>query len=359
MAVCRYDSGNTASFTCPYHAWSYDLDGKLTGVPRSAEGYGDALNRTEWGLIRARVAVFYGSIWATFNQKAPAFDEYLGETSLYLRDLLQGPDGEDDGYEVIGGILKWRIPCNWKFGAENFSGDTYHGFSHRSVDRLGISLSGKKGRHAFAGLAAPYVYLSIADPKRGHTFRANLYKEAAPYESMWGMLSEVDDYYRLAHEKRQRRLGDRARLYLRGGIIFPGMHFNAGGRETIGVWMPAGPSETEVWRWMFVPKNAPEIVKDSLRHYYLRYAGPGGMTEQDDMENWTAAHRGTQGVIARQFPFNYQLARGREKPAPEAWLGKELVVTEGVSEHNQRTFYEAWARLMDTEPDVAYASAEQ
>ena len=31
--VCRADAGNTASFLCTYHGWTYDLDGKLIGVP--------------------------------------------------------------------------------------------------------------------------------------------------------------------------------------------------------------------------------------------------------------------------------------------------------------------------------------
>src|SRR6202166_3427452 len=33
MKVCRYDSGNTGLFTCPYHAWGYSTDGRLVGVP--------------------------------------------------------------------------------------------------------------------------------------------------------------------------------------------------------------------------------------------------------------------------------------------------------------------------------------
>ncbi len=33
MKVCRYDEGNTAVFTCPYHGWSYATDGRLVGVP--------------------------------------------------------------------------------------------------------------------------------------------------------------------------------------------------------------------------------------------------------------------------------------------------------------------------------------
>ena len=32
MKVCRYDEGNTLSFTCPYHGWSYSTDGTLVSV---------------------------------------------------------------------------------------------------------------------------------------------------------------------------------------------------------------------------------------------------------------------------------------------------------------------------------------
>src|SRR5580698_3418818 len=90
MPVCRYDDGNASVFTCSYHGWSYDLGGGLTGVPKLKEGYRDGLDRSQWGLIKARTEVFYGSIWATFDPSAPSFEEYLGDMQLYLRDLLQG-----------------------------------------------------------------------------------------------------------------------------------------------------------------------------------------------------------------------------------------------------------------------------
>jgi phenylpropionate dioxygenase-like ring-hydroxylating dioxygenase large terminal subunit len=346
MPVCRYDDGNTKTFMCSYHGWSYDLGGALTGVPKFDEGYRGKLDRNAWGLIRARSVIFYGSIWATFDPDAPSFEDYLGDMALYLRDLLQGPDGEDDGYEVIGGIVKWRMPSNWKFGAENFSGDHSHYPTHLSVNRLNISKSGNKSRHPFAAVKAPFTFLNIAHP-HGHTVRANLYQELTPYESMWKEVPEVDAYYAACHAKRQERLGDKARLYSRGGIVFPNMHYNTGGRTTIGVWFPLSARETEVWRWLFVPRNAPQVVKDTLRHFYMRYAGPSGMTEQDDMENWTAAQRGTSGLTSRRYPFNYQLSPNDAKRAwPEPWLGKDTMVVAEVSEHNQRSFYARWNELM-------------
>jgi phenylpropionate dioxygenase-like ring-hydroxylating dioxygenase large terminal subunit len=347
MPTCRYDTGNAASFTCSYHGWSYGLDGALIGVPLLNERYDGALDRSAWGLVHARVSVFQGSIWAAFDAAAPPFEDYLGDMHLYLREMLRGPDGEDDGYEVIGGILKWQVPCNWKFGAENFAGDHYHGYSHRSVERLAIGLSGKGSRHARSAVKAARRFMNIADPARGHTVRASVYQQLEPYESQWGEVPEVDAYYQRAHEARQQRLGDKSRLLVQGGILFPNVHFNGAGRQTFGLWLPVSPSMTEVWRWLFVPKNAPAVVKETLRQYYLRYAGPAGMVEQDDMENWTSAQRGTQGVIARRYPFNYQLAMGRERvPAADEWLGTNVSITDGVAEHNQRAFYAHWAQLM-------------
>ncbi|HKT18951.1 MAG TPA: SRPBCC family protein [Stellaceae bacterium] len=352
MPACRYDSGNASGFICSYHGWSYGLDGALNGVPKFKERYQGRLEREKWGLIPARVAVFHGSIWASFDQALPAFEDYLGaDMHFYLRSLLQGPDGEDDGYEVIGGIVKWQVPCNWKFGAENFAGDHYHGYSHISVERLSVGLSGKTSRHNFAAVKTPRQPMSIADPKRGHTIRASIYRDLPSYDDQEGASAEVNDYYQHCHEKRQKRLGDKARLLIHGGVVFPNTHFNSAGRTTIGLWLPLSAGRTEVWRWLFVPRNAPAAVKDTLREYYLRYAGPSGMVEQDDMENWTAAQRGAESLVSRRYPFNYQLAMGLERGARDGeWLGKDVTITEDVTEHNQRAFYAHWARLVADAP---------
>jgi hypothetical protein len=189
--------------------------------------------------------------------------------------------------------------------------------------------------------------MSVADPQRGHTIRASVYSGLADYEDQGGASAEVNDYYRKCHEARQKRLGDKSRLLIHGGVVFPNTHFNSAGRTTIGLWLPLSASKTEVWRWLFVPRNAPAVVKDTLREYYLRYAGPAGMVEQDDMENWTAAQRGAESRIARKYPFNYQLAMGLERPSREdEWLGRDVSITEDVAEHNQRAFYGHWARLV-------------
>ncbi|WP_281367464.1 aromatic ring-hydroxylating oxygenase subunit alpha [Sphingomonas chungangi] len=348
MPVCRYDKGNAKRFTCPYHGWTFANTGDLTGLPLSSEGYGGKLDRKQWGLIKARVAIFHGSIWATFSDEAPSFDDSLGDMALMLREFMQGPDGEDDGLETIEGILKYEIHSNWKFGAENNAGDLYHDVSHNSVQRVGLALSGLRGRHVWDADKQTFKILNVAYPAGGHAARVSLYDKAGrDYQSQWAMLPEVDEYFRDAHYKRQERLGEQGRILNRGGIVFPNIAYNSAGRWQITMWVPRAPNRTEVWKWYFVPKSAPQAVKDALRHYLLRYGGPTGMVEQDDIENWASAQIGAESEAARRLPMNYTLHMGHAQWAwPEPWLGEGAYVDEGVSEHAQRVFYQRWAEMM-------------
>jgi hypothetical protein len=74
----------------------------------------------------------------------------------------------------------------------------------------------------------------------------------------------------------------------------------------------------------------------------MRYSGPGGLTEQDDMENWNYASAASKGVMARRYPYNYQMGLGHEGTDAEL----PGVVSEGYSEQNQRALYQRWAEMM-------------
>ena len=100
--------------------------------------------------------------------------------------------------------------------------------------------------------------------------------------------------------------------------------------------------------------EAPPEVKDFLRQYYIRYSGPGGLTEQDDMENWNYAHAASRGTIARRYPYSYEQGMGFEVQN-FAWDGLQLPgvvmdITEAKSsEHNLRNLYTRWAAFMEAE----------
>ena len=121
--LCRADSGNTASFTCAYHGWTYGNDGRLTGVPHLKDAYHGRLDRDRWGLASVAQLDQYKGLWfATFDPEAPPLRDYLGEMAWYLDTFV---DRRDGGVEIVA-THKWVMPCNWKFPAENFGGDAYH-----------------------------------------------------------------------------------------------------------------------------------------------------------------------------------------------------------------------------------------
>ena len=82
------------------------------------------------------------------------------------------------------------------------------------------------------------------------------------------------------------------------GNLFPNTSWHGRQPRALCVWHPHGVGETEAWRFFLVDADAPAAVKDVLRRYYMRYSGPAGMTEQDDMENWLYATRSSQVTIA-------------------------------------------------------------
>lgn len=350
MKVCRYDEGNTPVFTCPYHGWSFGLDGKLVGVPYFKEAYHSELKKDEWGLAEVgKMASYHGWVFATWDRHAPDFGDYLGDMKFYLDAMTDAPDGSAGGMELYVGVEKWRFPGNWKFAAENFIGDFYHNVSHRSVDMVGISMSGRKGRHPEQTLGLPRLTVNYADPATGHGAVVFLDQEDVPYQDKWGQAPPaVEEYFRQAFATRSERVGVAMRANGTVGTVFPNASVSAG--RSIAVWHPQGPHMTEAWRFFFVPKDAPKDVRDTLRHYALRYAGPGGMTEQDDMENWNYATAASSGTIARRYPYNYQMGVGHEYRTPHAaYLGKQGVWMDGISEQNQRVMYQRWAEFMDAE----------
>jgi hypothetical protein len=83
-----------------------------------------------------------------------------------------------------------------------------------------------------------------------------------------------------------------------------------------------------------------------LRRYFLRYSGPAGMTAQDDMANWNYATMASKGVIARRYPYNYQMGLGQAYGTYDS----PGVLTDRIAEQNQRGFYQRWAACMEAEP---------
>jgi len=122
-AVCRAEEGNTKNFMCTYHGWTYDLAGKLIGVPGFENLYHSDLDKDSLGLRQVgQIDSYKGFVFATMDPSAPALFDYLGTTGRLGIDLI----AEQGEMTVVPGILKFTIDCNWKFPTDNIF-DYYHG----------------------------------------------------------------------------------------------------------------------------------------------------------------------------------------------------------------------------------------
>ena len=221
-----------------------------------------------------------------------------------MDDLLDGRDGTPGGSEVYGGVQKWITPTNWKSAAENRAGDFYHGISHRSVDLVGIGPSAGQGRRDGQGEAVSFNALM----EHGHGMMGSLQLSDAPWTPSLQSSKVAAEWAEHCYYERKRNYGDRARVLGSGGNAFPNFNFWCRQPRRIFLLHPAGEAlKSEFWSWYLVDANAPQDVKDLMRHYSLRYAGPAGMTEQDDMENWNHAAKASRGVVASRQPYNYQM----------------------------------------------------
>jgi hypothetical protein len=157
----------------------------------------------------------------------------------------------------------------------------------------------------------------------------------------------VGEYFRHLAAERRRRLKGKVMPALDGvGLVFPNFTCHPQGfPRDLCVWQPLNARLTEGWRLLLVERDAPKEVKDLLRHHYIRYSGPVGMTEQDDMENWNYATEASMGTIARRYPYNNQLRLGEVVPAEGlrmAWWAPS------PNEHTQRSLYKRWSEFMDS-----------
>ncbi|HEY5211095.1 MAG TPA: Rieske 2Fe-2S domain-containing protein [Stellaceae bacterium] len=338
MRVCRYDEGHANALYCPYHGWSYGLDGQLIAVQAYEASYDPPFPKEKWGLVEARIANLQGTIWATWDPNAPSFDEYLGEAKDGLDVALRAWDGSEGGTELLGSPQKWIVPSNWKFVAENFAGDVLHSVSHRSVEMVGIGPGETMARRDNPGR------LVLSAFEGGHGFLYGIYPAAAD-RADYQASPITSEYFQERRRRRAERMGNRAGIVPMLGTVFPNMSFHAQQPRTILVAHPAGPRKTEMWRVYFVDKDAPPEVRDFLRRYYMRYSGPGGMTEQDDMENWSYASQASEGTMARRYPYHYKSGMG--SGGPHDLVPGFVTETPLTSEQNPRALYRRWAEFMD------------
>lgn len=123
--VCRHrghivcsGEGNRSTLQCPYHAWTYGLDGALRGAPRSNREPG--FDKTKFPLVRLKVDTWGPFIFVNRDLDAAPLADVLG-------DMPQAVAAHRFDVTAYGSRVReeWEVATNWKIALDN-GGECYH-----------------------------------------------------------------------------------------------------------------------------------------------------------------------------------------------------------------------------------------
>ena len=112
--ICDAAAGHEARFTCPYHGWTYGLDGALKAAARMDAGF----DRAAHGLRRLQVRVFEGLIFVNFDDAPPDF-------AILEQGLADAIRPYGLARAKVAHRQNYPIRSNWKLAVENYC-ECYH-----------------------------------------------------------------------------------------------------------------------------------------------------------------------------------------------------------------------------------------
>jgi choline monooxygenase len=116
-AVANVPCGIVQHLRCPYHGWTYGLDGSLKGTPEFAGVCN--FDREKNGLVPVRVAVWEQFVFITLNEKAPSLESFLGDLPARVAPLSLS---RIHFFER----KSYTLACNWKVYVDNYLDGGYH-----------------------------------------------------------------------------------------------------------------------------------------------------------------------------------------------------------------------------------------
>lgn len=159
---------NLRAVKCPYHAWVYDLDGKLKGAPRfgSVPGF----DKADYPLIGVPVREWMGWVFVNADGGAPPFEEHIG-------DLGERIEPWEPGRTFVGARHEYTVKANWKTIVENYQ-ECYHCPSiHPALCKVTPVDSGEYQQHSGAVIGGSMELehfaetMSFTGESRGVPFR--------------------------------------------------------------------------------------------------------------------------------------------------------------------------------------------
>ena len=333
-------------FRCPYHAWTFRLDGSLRGIPMKtayANTSFDACDAAR-GLTAVEHAIHRGFVFARLRPGGPGFHEYFG-ASLSSIDYMadRSPEGE---LEVAGGVVRYLHDSNWKMFVENLN-DTMHPMvAHESAagtaKRMWSELS--EGKPAdepkpmaieqllpFASGYGFFDKMGVRVFDNGHSYTGVHYSIHSSYTAMPEYEAAMVRAY---GEERARDILGTVR---HNTVYYPSLTVK-GAIQTVRVVRPLAVDRTLVESWTFRLRGAPDAVLARTCTYNRLINSPFSVVGHDDQFVYRQMQEGLHA------DGNEWVNLQRDYDPAEA--GPADLTVNGTSEISMRNQFRAWARYM-------------
>ncbi len=336
-------AGNVGGFfRCPYHAWTYRLDGALRGVPMKGAYANTSFEQCDAARGLAVVAshVYRGFVFARLSEDGPAFDEYFG-ASLSSIDYLadRSPVGE---LEIVGGVLRYMHDSNWKMFVENLN-DTMHPMvAHESAAGTAKRLWEGKPEDEPKPMAieqlVPFASGYGFFDKMGVRVFENGHSYSGVHFSIHSSYSKMPEYEAaMVAAYGEERARDILGTVRHNTVYYPSLTIK-GAIQSIRVVRPVAVDKTLVESWTFRLKGAPDEILHRTITYNRLINSPMSIVGHDDQYCYRVIQ---EGLAA---DGNEWVNLQRDWDPAEA--GPPDLTVNGTSEISMRNQFRAWSRYM-------------
>lgn len=298
--ICRFKRQNKATFTCPFHGWTFSNTGKLLKVkdPQGA-GYPEQFN-TDGSHDLTRVARFEnyrGFLFGSLNADVQPLEKYLGEATKMIDMVV---DQAEDGLEVLRGSSSYTYDGNWKLQAEN-GADGYH---VSAVHWNYVATTSRRG-------AEKEDKIKAVDASKWAKQKGGYYAFENGHIELWTVWANPEN--RPLFDRREELAAKYGQAkadwmigYLRNLCIYPNLFLMDQMSSQLRIFRPIAVDKTEVTIYCIAPKGEAQESRTRRIRQYEDFFNASGMATPDDLEEFRSCQLAYR---ARSAEWN-DLSRG-------------------------------------------------
>ena len=281
---------------CPYHGWTYRLDGSLRAVPLKGgyDGTDFANSPAARGLPEIESVNYRGFVFAKLAVGGPGFQEYFGESLTSIDNMVdRSPAGR---LEVAGGVLRYLHDCNWKLFIENLNDAMHPMVAHESS----AGTAKKLWEGAPPGTPTPQVIeqfvpfvsnydffekMGVKVYENGHSYTGVNFSIHSEYSSVGAYELAMNEAY---GEERARKILGEAR---HNTVYYPSLTIK-GPIQAIRVVRPLAVDKTLIESWTFRLVGAPDELLARTTTYSRLINSPTSVVGHDDLHCYRSIQQG-------------------------------------------------------------------